>query len=63
MKDRIIPSEITELKDNEIFVFGSNTGGRHGKGRQNKLLHGVPFGVRVKDYKERPMEYQQKILK
>jgi len=29
---RITPNNITELKDNEIFVFGSNPQGRHGKG-------------------------------
>ena len=29
---RITPNNITELKENEIFVFGSNTQGRHGKG-------------------------------
>ena len=29
---RYTPENITELKPNEIFVFGSNTQGRHGKG-------------------------------
>ena len=29
---RITPDEITELKDNEIFVFGSNEAGIHGMG-------------------------------
>lgn len=29
---RISSSTITELKSNEIFVFGSNLAGRHGKG-------------------------------
>jgi len=31
-QDRITNDHITSLKDNEIFVFGSNTKGRHGKG-------------------------------
>ena len=29
---RITPEHITELKPNEVFVYGSNTAGRHGKG-------------------------------
>lgn len=29
---RITPNNITELKDNEIFVFGSNEAGIHGAG-------------------------------
>lgn len=29
---RITPNNIIELKENEIFVFGSNPQGRHGKG-------------------------------
>lgn len=32
MKYRITPDRITELKHNQIFVFGSNESGRHGKG-------------------------------
>lgn len=32
MKEYWTMCEITELKENEIFVFGSNTAGRHGKG-------------------------------
>ena len=32
MNNRITPYNITELKTNEIFVFGSNKQGRHGKG-------------------------------
>ena len=31
-KDRVTPEFITELKDNEIFVFGSNIEGFHGGG-------------------------------
>lgn len=29
---RVTPKEITELEDNEIFVFGSNESGHHGAG-------------------------------
>jgi hypothetical protein len=34
---------ITQLKDNQIFVFGSNTQGRHGKGAA--LLARNKFGA------------------
>jgi len=30
--NRVTENNITKLKRNEIFVFGSNRGGRHGKG-------------------------------
>lgn len=29
---RTTPENVTDLADNEIFVFGSNTAGRHGRG-------------------------------
>lgn len=32
VKERITPDYITDLKPNEIFVFGSNLEGRHGAG-------------------------------
>lgn len=32
------PEEITSLKPNEVFVFGSNTEGRHGKGAAKTAL-------------------------
>jgi hypothetical protein len=37
---------VTELDDNEIFVFGSNTAGRHGKGAalQAKQQFGAYYG-------------------
>jgi len=40
-------SEITTLKHNEIFVFGSNTAGRHGRGAalQAKEQFGAVYGV------------------
>ena len=40
-------SFITELKPNEVFVFGSNTAGRHGKGaaRRARLMFGAENGV------------------
>jgi alkylated DNA repair dioxygenase AlkB len=38
MNNRITPENITELKPNEIFVFGSNTEGRHGKGAAKQAM-------------------------
>lgn len=36
---------ITELKDNEIFVFGSNLAGRHGAGAAKQALQwGAKYG-------------------
>ena len=32
MENRITEDKIQKLKPNEIFVFGSNTAGRHGRG-------------------------------
>lgn len=37
---------ITRLKDNEVFVFGSNYAGRHGKGAAKQALSfGARYGV------------------
>lgn len=44
---KITPEVIFELKDNEIFVFGSNRAGKHGAGAA-KLAHkafGAEYGV------------------
>ena len=58
---RITPNIITKLKDNEIFIFGSNLSGRHGKGAaktalgwgakwgQAKGLQGKTYGIPTKD--------------
>lgn len=43
---RITPENITELKPNEVFVFGSNMKGIHGKGAAKAALEwGAVFGV------------------
>lgn len=61
MKDRITPDEITELKTHEVFVFGSNLSGRHGKGAAKTALtwgaiwgkasglQGRTYGIPTKD--------------
>jgi hypothetical protein len=61
MKNRVTEDEITELKTNEIFVFGSNLSGRHGKGAAKKALtwgaiwgqaaglQGRTYGIPTKD--------------
>jgi hypothetical protein len=48
--NRITPEKIISLKSHEVFVFGSNLAGRHGKGaaltamKQWGAKYGVPFG-------------------
>ena len=58
---RITPENITKLNTNEIFVFGSNEGGKHGKGAaksalswgavwgQSSGLQGRTYGIPTKD--------------
>lgn len=58
---RTTPEEITNLADGEIFVFGSNESGRHGKGAaktalgwgavwgQAEGLQGRTYGIPTKD--------------
>lgn len=53
---------ITELRDNEVFVFGSNEAGRHGRGAARQAmswgavygvgegLQGQTYGIPTKDY-------------
>ena len=60
-EQRITPEKITKLKENEIFVFGSNESGRHGKGAakqaltwgaiwgQAEGLQGRTYGIPTKD--------------
>lgn len=38
MNNRITPDNITKLQKNEIFVFGSNLSGKHGKGAAKRAL-------------------------
>jgi hypothetical protein len=53
---RITPKYISELKENEIFVFGSNPQGRHGKGSalvaKNKFgaIYGQAQGLQGQSY-------------
>lgn len=43
--ERITPDNITELKPREVFVFGSNTAGRHGKGAAKTAMKwGAKYG-------------------
>ncbi len=52
----ITPNHIKELKENEIFVFGSNRQGRHGKGAaltaRNKFgaIYGQSQGIQGQSY-------------
>jgi hypothetical protein len=43
MENRTSSPEIHRLEPNEIFVFGSNLAGRHGKGA---ALHAMKFGAK-----------------
>lgn len=58
---KIIPNQINKLENNQIFVFGANTEGRHGKGSaldarkfgavygQSSGLQGNSYGIITKD--------------
>jgi hypothetical protein len=63
MEQRITPDNITDLKDNEVFVFGSNESGFHGAGaalmakmkwgareRQGFGMVGQTFAIPTKDW-------------
>lgn len=62
MNNRTSPEYITELRENEIFVFGSNQGGKHGKGAAKQALawgakwgqaaglQGKTYGIPTKDF-------------
>ncbi len=61
-QQRITPENITELKENEIFVFGSNLSGYHGAGAAKQAmlwgavwgqgvgLQGKTYAIPTKDY-------------
>jgi hypothetical protein len=53
--DRTTPEIITVIKENEVFVFGSNLSGRHGKGAAKTALGwganwGQAAGIQGKTY-------------
>jgi hypothetical protein len=54
--ERVSAERITDLKENEVFVFGSNTGGRHGAGAAKMAydrwgaIYGVSQGLQGKSY-------------
>ena len=55
MERRIVNENITELQPNEIFVFGSNLGGRHGAGAAKLAMrwgaeYGNPVGLQGQTY-------------
>lgn len=46
MESRTTPDNITHLKENEVFVFGSNLAGRHGAGAAKTARRfGAEYGV------------------
>lgn len=55
MDGRITEDKITKLNPNEIFVFGSNTAGRHGKGAAKTAMgwgavYGQGEGIQGRTY-------------
>ena len=53
--DRITPENIKSINENEVFVFGSNLSGRHGKGAAKTALGwgakwGQASGIQGKTY-------------
>lgn len=45
MVNRITPDDIFILEDNQVFVFGSNLEGRHGKGAAKRAVRfGAKYG-------------------
>ena len=63
--ERITPKYIKELKENEVFVFGSNTQAKHGKGSaltalkkfgaiygQSKGLQGQSYAIVTKELRK-----------
>ena len=55
MADRITPGNITSISENEVFVFGSNLSGIHGKGAAKTALKwgakwGQSNGIQGKTY-------------
>ncbi len=49
LRNEFTPAQINELKENQIFVFGSNLAGRHGGGAARFAfdLFGAEWGVGV----------------
>lgn len=69
------PDNIKELPENSIFVFGSNTEGRHGKGGalvartlfgaiygQAKGLQGKSYGIITKDLTKPDRKYPLRLI-
>ena len=66
---RVTPDNIDKLKENEIFVFGSNTEGRHGKGAAKLALdrfgaiYGKGVGIGGQSYAIPTKKYSKNIKK
>ena len=62
MNERITPYNITELKENEIFVFGSNSCGVHnGNAASTAMKFGSIMGQDSRMHKGKPMQYLPRI--
>lgn len=48
---RVSPDEILDLQEEEVFVYGSNLSGRHGKGAARQALKwGSEMGGAIRTY-------------
>lgn len=68
---RVTADSITELKNGEVFVFGSNTAGLHGKGAARVALrlgavygygagrHGNTYAIPTKDHRINTLPLEQ----
>lgn len=67
--NQITPDLITSLKPNEIFVFGSNLAGKHGKGAARTACHnfgaiyGQGFGEQGQSYAIPTKDFWFNVLK
>lgn len=55
IKNRVTPAIVSALDKNQIFVFGSNLAGRHGKGAAKQAMqwgaiYGHPHGLQGQTY-------------
>jgi hypothetical protein len=66
-RKRTSPERITSLKENEVFVFGSNEAGRHGAGAAKQALkwgasYGLGAGISGQTYAIPTKDYNIKTL-
>ena len=68
MKCKVYEDFVYKLDHNEIFVFGSNEGGKHGKGAAKTAvkfgaIYGIGYGIQGKTYGIPTKNKNLKVLK